>query len=273
MVRKLEDLLESLAGRLGPGAVVSDPAEVLVYECDGSALRRALPSAVVFPQRRDDVALVVTECARRGVPFLARGAGTGLSGGALALEGGVIVALNRMNRILSIDLPNGRAEVEPGVVNLALTRAVATEGFYFAPDPSSQSVCTIGGNVAHSSGGPHTLKYGVTASHVLALELVLPDGAVAEIGGFERPGYDLAGIVTGAEGTFGIVTRITVRLLRRPRAVRTLLAAFRSTGEASRAVSGIIAAGIIPAALEMMDSVVVAALEAAFGLRYPDGAS
>src|SRR5438552_9417703 len=205
MTSKPEEVIEALAGRLGPGAVVSDPSEVLVYECDGSSLRRAMPSAVVFPRGRDEVALVVTECARRSVPFLARGAGTGLSGGALALEGGVIVALNRMNRILSIDLPNGRAEVEPGVVNLALTRAVATEGFYFAPDPSSQSVCTIGGNVAHSSGGPHTLKYGVTASHVIALELVLPDGTVVEIGGHERPGYDLAGLVTGSEGRFGIV--------------------------------------------------------------------
>ena len=267
-----EELIATLTRRLGERAVVSDPAEVLVYECDGSALRRALPSAVVFPRETAEVAEVVRACASRGVPFLARGAGTGLSGGSLALGGGIVLALNRMDRILQIDLPNRRAVVEPGVVNLALTRAVAGDGLYYAPDPSSQAVCTIGGNVAHNSGGPHTLKYGVTANHVLALEMVLSDGTIAEIGGSDRPGYDLAGIVTGSEGTFGIITRITVRLMRRPASVRTLLAAFPSTDEAARAVSGITAAGIIPAALEMMDSIVVGALEAAFGLRYPAGA-
>src|SRR5436309_1631103 len=160
-------------------------------------MRRSLPRAVVFPRGAAEVAAAVSECASRGVPFLARGAGTGLSGGSVALEGAVVVALNRMNRILEIDLPNRRAMVEPGVVNLTITRAVAPEGFYYAPDPSSQNVCTVGGNVAHNSGGPHTLKYGVTVNHVLGLEMVLPDGRVARIGGPDRPGYDLGGIVAG----------------------------------------------------------------------------
>jgi glycolate oxidase len=267
-----DGLLEALAGLLRKEDVLSDPSEILVYESDGSTLHSAMPRAVVYPRTTTEIAAIVAECSRRGVPFVARGAGTGLSGGAMALDGGVILALNRMNRILSIDLPNRRAVVEPGVTNLAITRAVAADGFYYAPDPSSQAVCTIGGNVAHNSGGPHTLKYGVTVNHIIALEMVLPDGTVVEVGGPDRPGYDLAAVVTGSEGMFGIVTRATVRLLRRPESVRTLLAAFPSIAEASRAVSEIVASGVIPAALEMMDSVVVEALEAAFGFRYPPGA-
>jgi len=267
-----QELLAVFARLLGADAVVSDPDEVLVYECDASTMRRAPARAIVFPRGAEQVAAVVAECSRRGVPFLARGAGTGLSGGAVALERGVVIALNRMNRILAIDLPNGRAVVEPGVANAAVTRAVAADGWYYAPDPSSQAVCTVGGNVAHNSGGPHTLKYGVTVNHVLGLQMVLTDGSIVEIGGTERPGYDLLGLVTGSEGTLGIVTRITVRLLRRPDAVRTLLASFGSIPDAARAVSEIVAAGIVPAALEMMDAVVVEALRAAFGLTYPEGA-
>jgi glycolate oxidase len=267
-----QDLLAALSRHVGAEAVVSDPSEILVYECDASTMRRAMPRAIVYPRGTEDVAAIVGECSRRGVPFLARGAGTGLSGGAVALERGVVIALNRMNRILEIDLPNRRAVVEPGVANAAVTRAVAADGFYYAPDPSSQAVCTVGGNVAHNSGGPHTLKYGVTVDHVLGLQMVMTDGSIVEIGGAERPGYDLLGLVTGSEGTFGIVTQITVRLLRRPDSVRTLLAAFPSIPDAARAVSEIVAAGIVPAALEMMDAVVVEALRAAFGLTFPPGA-
>jgi len=267
-----KNLLAAFARILGADAVVSEASEILVYECDASTMRRALPRAIVYPRGAEQVAAVVSECSRRGVPFLARGAGTGLSGGAVPLDRGVVIALNRMNRILEIDLPNGRAVVEPGVANSAITRATAADGYYYAPDPSSQAVCTVGGNVAHNSGGPHTLKYGVTVNHVLGLQMVLTDGSIVEIGGGERPGYDLLGVITGSEGTFGIVTRITVRLLRRPAAVRTLLAAFGSIPDAARAVSEIVAAGIVPAALEMMDAVVVEALRAAFGLTFPPGA-
>jgi len=265
-------LLDELIPILGAGNVLSDPSEILVYESDGSTMHNVQPGGVVYPRGTEQIAAVVTACARAGVPFVARGAGTGLSGGAMALGDGIIVALNRMNRILSVDPANRRAEVEPGVTNLSITKEAAPHGLYFAPDPSSQSVCTIGGNIAHNSGGPHTLKHGVTVNHLIALEFVLPDGRVVEIGGPERPGYDLAALVTGSEGTFGIVSRATVKLTRRAEGVRTLLAAFVSPRDASRAVSGIIAAGVIPAALEMMDSVVVEALTAAFGFRFPPGA-
>src|SRR5262249_1451321 len=266
------ELIAAFTDLLGPDAVVSDPSEILVYECDASTMRRSLPRAIVYPRGTEQVASVVRECARRGVPFLARGAGTGLSGGAVALERGVVIALNRMNRILEIDLQNGRAIVEPGVANSAVTRAVSADGYYYAPDPSSQAVCTIGGNVAHNSGGPHTLKYGVTVNHVLGLQMVTTEGAIVEIGGEERPGYDLLGLVVGSEGTFGIVTRVTVRLLRRPAAVRTLVGASGPARAAARALSARGGGGIAPAALEMMDAVVVEALRAAFGLKYPHGA-
>jgi glycolate oxidase len=205
-------------------------------------------------------------------PFVARGAGTGLSGGAMALCGGVVIALNRMDRVLAVDGPNRRAVVQPGVANAAVSRAAAPFGLHYAPDPSSQAVCTIGGNVAHNSGGPHTLKRGVTVNHVLGLQCVLPDGEVVRIGGDGRPGLDLAALFCGSEGTLGLVTEITLRLLPRPAAVCTLLAAFREPQEASRAVSALVAAGHVPAALEMMDAVVVEALQAAFGFQFPPGA-
>jgi glycolate oxidase len=263
---------EAFAAIVGEESVATDPADLHVYESDGSTLRRALAEAIVLVNSAEEVAAVVSLCAARSIPFLARGAGTGLSGGALALRGGIIVAMNRMNRILEIDLANRRAVVEPGVTNSAITRAVAPAGFYYAPDPSSQAVCTIGGNVAHNSGGPHTLKYGVTANHILAVELVLPDGRIVAIEEPHPGGRDLLGLVVGSEGTFGIVTKVAVRLTRKPEAVRTALAAFRTPAEASRAVAGIIAAGIVPAALDMLDAVVVAALEAAFGFHFPEGA-
>ena len=268
----LGSLVAELSAALGADNVLSDPSEILVYESDGSTMHDVRPGAVVYPRGTDQIVAVVTACARAGVPFVARGAGTGLSGGAMALGHGVIVALNRMNRILAVDAENRRAVVEPGVVNLSVTKAAAPYGLYFAPDPSSQSVCTIGGNVAHNSGGPHTLKHGVTVNHLLSVELVLSDGRVVEVAGPQRPGYDLAAAVCGSEGTFGIVSKATVKLTRRPESVRTLLAAFAAPRDASRAVSGIVASGIVPAALEMMDAVVVEALAAAFGFRFPPGA-
>jgi len=272
MTRADGDLLGSLAAVVGPQNVGADAASLRVHENDGSTLHPARPHAVVWPSTAEEVAAVVRTCAARGTPFVARGAGTGLSGGAMALEGGVVIALNRMNAILGIDAPNLRARVQPGVTNLSVSRAVAPLGLYYAPDPSSQAVCTVGGNVAHNSGGPHTLKHGVTVNHVLGLQLVLPDGDLVELGGAERPGYDLLALLCGSEGTLGIVTAITVRLLRRPAGVRTLLAAFETPQQASLAVAEVIASGTVPAALEMMDSVVVEALTAAFGFTFPEGA-
>jgi glycolate oxidase len=213
-------------------------------------------------------------CYEEGVPFVARGSGTGLSGGALPIESGVLIVLARMRRILEVDIPNARAVVEPGVINLWVTQAAAPEGFYYAPDPSSQLVCSIGGNVAENSGGAHCLKYGFTTNHVTGLEVVLPDGEVVELGGkaCEYPGYDLVGAFVGSEGTLGIATQITVRLLRKPETVRTLLAAFGSMEEAGGAVSGIIAAGIVPAAVEMMDRLSREAAERAAHAGYPPDA-
>jgi glycolate oxidase len=267
-----DGLLDTLRDAVGRKQVVTDLGARLVHADDGSVLHPGLPRAVVYPTSTEEVAAVVRTCAAAGVPFVARGAGTGLSGGAVALDGGVVVSLQRMTAIVSLDPQNRRAVVQPGVSNLAVSRAAEPHGLYYAPDPSSQAVCTIGGNVAHNAGGPHTLKYGVTVDHVLGLTLVLPDGSVSEAGGPERPGYDLVALLTGSEGTLGIVTEISVRLLRKPEAVSTLLAAFATPDAASHAVAAIIAGGVVPAALEMMDAVVVAALEAAFGFRYPEGA-
>ncbi len=199
--------------------MLSDPADLLVYESDGLTLFRALADFVVFPTSAEQVAAVVRLANREGLPFVARGAGTGLSGGCLPAEGGVVISLMRMNRILEVDYDNQLAVVEPGLVNLHLTRAVAPRGYYYAPDPSSQQACTIGGNIANNSGGPHTLKYGVTTNHVLGLEVVMPDGEIVWLGGRTREvlGYDLTGVFVGSEGTFGIATKAVVRLLRRPR--------------------------------------------------------
>ncbi|MCB9898259.1 MAG: FAD-binding protein [Planctomycetes bacterium] len=231
----------------------------------------ALPRAVVFPRDTADVAAIVRACADARVPFVARGAGTGLSGGATALDGGIVLALNRMDRVLAVDPVDRTATLEPGVRNLAVSEAAAEHGLFYAPDPSSQAVCTVGGNVAHNSGGPHTLKHGVTVNHVLGLTLVQPDGHVVRVGD-GACGYDLLALLTGSEGTLGIVTEVTVRLLRRPETVVTLLAAFDSIEAASEATSAVIAAGIVPAALEMLDAEVVTALRAAFGFEFPGGA-
>jgi glycolate oxidase len=270
--RSLRAEMEAL---LGKGAVLSDPDELLVYESDGLTLFRALADFVVFPSTAEHVSLLVKLANREGIPFVARGAGTGLSGGCLPAEGGLVISLMRMNRILEVDYDNQVAIVEPGLVNLHLTWAVAPRGFYYAPDPSSQQACTIGGNIANNSGGPHTLKYGVTTNHVLGLEVVLPDGELLWLGGKTRDpqGYDLLGLFVGSEGTFGIATKIAVRILRKPQAVKTVLAVFNEVDAASEAVSAIIGSGLIPAAIEMIDQLTIQAVEDAFGCGYPRDAA
>ncbi len=225
----------------------------------------------MLPEDAEGVRRAVEACHAEGVPFVARGSGTGLSGGALAVEEGVLIVLARMRRIVDVDIANARVVVGPGVINLWVTEAVAPHGYYYAPDPSSQLVCSIGGNVAENSGGAHCLKYGFTVNHVTGVEVVLADGAVVHLGGKapDAPGYDLLGAFIGSEGTLGVATRVTLRVVRKPEAVRTLLAAFPSADEAGAAVSGIIAAGIVPAAVEMMDALAIQAAEAAVHPGYP----
>jgi glycolate oxidase len=270
--RSLRRELEAILGR---GAVLSDPDELLVYESDGLTLFRALADFVVFPTSAEQVAAVVRLANREGLPFVARGAGTGLSGGCLPAEGGIVISLMRMNRVVEVDYENQIAVVEPGLVNLHLSWAVGPRGYYYAPDPSSQQACTLGGNVANNSGGPHTLKYGVTVNHVLGLQVVMPDGEIVWLGGRTRqaPGYDLAGLFVGSEGTFGIATRIVVRILRTPQAAKTVLAVFDRMEQASSAVSAIIARGLVPAAVEMIDQLTMQAVEDAFGCGYPRDAA
>jgi glycolate oxidase len=263
-----------LRDTLGEEHVITEPEQLRVYECDGLTGHRAVPELVVLPGSTEDVQIVLRACHRERVPFVARGAGTGLSGGATPVAGGVVVSLARMNRILEIDLASQRIVVEPGVANLDASRAVVADGFFYAPDPSSQQVCTIGGNVAENSGGAHCLKYGFTAHHVTGLTFVLPDGEVVELGGkaLDPDGPDLLGVIVGSEGTLGIATRITLRLVRTPEAVRTLLAAFHTMDAAGAAVSGIVAAGIMPSAVEMMDRLTIDAAERAVAPGYPEGA-
>jgi glycolate oxidase subunit GlcD len=259
----VDELVKKLCAALDNHRVLSEPDELLVYECDGLTYHKNRPRAVVFPQSTEEVSAVIKILAHENVPFVARGAGTGLSGGAIAQANGVIIELARMNRILKIDYENQLATVEPGVINIFLSQAIASRGYFYAPDPSSQTSCTLGGNVAENAGGPHCLKYGMTTNHILGLEVVLPDGEIIEMGGeADQIGYDLRGVFVGSEGMFGIATKITVRLMRRPQSVETLLADFTSVVDASRAVSAIIAAGILPAALEMMDNATIRAVEA-----------
>jgi glycolate oxidase len=260
-------LLTELEAAVGAGSVISDPTALRTYETDGLAGHRAIPVAVVLPGSTAEVAAAVRVCAARGVPFVARGAGTGLSGGAVPVAEGIVIGLARMRSILEIDLPNRRVRVQPGVTNLEVTAAVARNGLYYAPDPSSQQVCTIGGNIAENSGGAHCLKYGFTTNHVLEAEVVLADGSVVRLDPWSR--LDLLGAVVGSEGTLGIVTEAVVRVLPRPERVETLLAPFPSTDAAGEAVSAIIAAGVVPAAIEMMDALTIGAAEAAVGAGLP----
>jgi len=258
------DLIAALERAVGSERCLSRLEQLLVYECDGLTLHSAKPAAVVLPRSRDEVCAVVAACRMHAVPFVPRGAGTGLSGGALANEGAVVIECSQMNRILDVDVDNRIAVVEPGVINADLSSAIAEFGLFYAPDPSSQLACTIGGNVAENSGGPHTLKYGTTTNHILALELVLPDASVVELGSPTgmSAGYDLVGAVVGSEGTLGVVTKITVRLSAIPVCVETLLASFPDVVSACRAVGSVIEAGLVPAALEIIDSRTIAAVEA-----------
>lgn len=260
----MNPISEQLRQILPPDRVLSERDEVLAYESDGLTIHRNRPLAVVLPESAEEVSAIVRLLGRVHVPFVARGAGTGLSGGALAAPDSVLIELARMNRIIKVDYENRLAVVETGLINAHLSRAVAEAGYYYAPDPSSQMSCTIGGNVAENSGGPHCLKHGMTTNHILALEVVLPDGEIVQLGsaGADTPGYNLVGVFIGSEGMFGIATKITVRLMRIPQAVKTMLADFTTVEAASRAVSAIIAARILPAALEMMDNLTVKAVEA-----------
>jgi glycolate oxidase subunit GlcD len=257
-------LLDALRAALGAEAVLSRPEDLLAYEADGLTLSAHPPDAVVLPRTTEEVVAVVRACAAAGVPFVPRGAGTGLSGGAVAACGGVVIECSRMDRILEIHAEDRYAVVQPGVVNAELSRAVSPHGLFYAPDPSSQAACTLGGNVAENSGGPHTLKYGTTTDHVLALELVLPDGERVELGtpSGVAPDLDLPGAVVGSEGTLGVVTRIWVRLVPKPEAVETLLAIFPDVVSSCRAVTAIIRAGLVPAALEIVDQRTIRAVEA-----------
>jgi glycolate oxidase subunit GlcD len=257
-------LVAALRGVVGDAACLVRPEELFVYEADALTLHRARPRAVVLPLDKIQVAQVVKVCRAHEVPFVARGAGTGLSGGALALEGAVVIECSRMNRILEVNPVDRYAVVQAGVINAELSKTVACHGLFYAPDPSSQAACTIGGNVAENSGGPHTLKYGTTTNHVLALEVVLPDGEFVTLGSRTGwlPGYDLVGAFVGCEGTLGVVTEATVRLTEIPQSVETLLAVFSDLLSACRAVGAIIGAGMIPAALEIVDQRTIAAVEA-----------
>lgn len=252
-----------LRAALGERSVLTEPDELLVYESDALTVHKRLPSAVVIPRSAEEVAAAVKILAVEGIPFAPRGAGTGLSGGALSLGGAVIFELARLNRILKLDYENRLAVVETGVINAHLSQATSPHGFHYAPDPSSQIACTIGGNVAENSGGPHCLKYGMTVNHVLAVEVVLPTGEIVTLGGggVDAPGYDLLGVFVGSEGTFGIATKATLKLTRLPQSIKTLLAEFMTVTDASRSVSGIIAAGILPAALEMLDGMTIKVIE------------
>ena len=264
-------VIRELMNIVGEKSVLYRKEDLVSYECDGFTLQKGMPKAVVFPETTEQVSEIVKFLHGEKIPFIARGAGTGLSGGAIPLGGEVIISLVRMKKLLHVDFENRQAVVQPGFVNLKLTNSIADKGYYYAPDPSSQYACTIGGNVAENAGGAHCLKYGVTTNHILGLEVVLPNGDVIEIGKDgvpDQPGYDLLGILTGSEGTLGIVTKITVKVLKNPEAKKTVLAYFDNVQDGSQAVSDIISAGIIPAALEMMDKTAIEGVEAA---AYPVG--
>jgi glycolate oxidase len=265
-----EQLIIELGRIVGKRNVLSSPEELLVYQYDAS-IERGNPQAVVFPISAEQVSGIVKLCNRLDTPFVARGAGTNLSGGSLPIKGGVVICLSRMNRILEVDIANERAVVEPGVINLDISAALSPLGYYYAPDPASQKASTIGGNVAENAGGPHCFKYGVTTNHIPGLEVVTPEGEILQFGGKapDTPGYDLTGLFVGSEGTLGIATKIIVRIMRLPEAYKTLLAIYDSLADAGQTVSAIIAAGILPATLEMMDRIILGAVEASFQAGFP----
>jgi glycolate oxidase len=264
-------LVDQLLAIVGKSGLLASPSDLVVYECDGYTIEKNRPDVVVLPTSTEQVVQIVKTCNAHGVPFLPRGAGTSLAGGCLPIGGGVMIALTRMKKILEVNTRDRYAVVEPGVVNLWLTNHLRPLGYHYAPDPSSQGACTIGGNVATNSGGPHTLKYGVTVNHVLGLEFVLPDGTVVQTGGpvEDTPGYDLTGVIVGSEGTFGIATKVWVRIMRNPKAYRTLLGVFETVEDATNTISDIIGAAIVPAALEMLDRLILQAVEAAFHFGFP----
>ncbi|MFN0124925.1 MAG: FAD-linked oxidase C-terminal domain-containing protein [Blastocatellia bacterium] len=274
-------ILTQLTNIFGKDGFTVDDTELMVYECDGLTTQKVKPLAVVFPTNTDQVARVVRLLSSHGIAFGPRGAGTGLSSGAVPVgceknDRAVVIEMARMNKVLEVDYANQRAIVQPGVINVRLSQAVVARGYHYAPDPSSQTSCTIGGNVAENSGGPHCLKYGMTTNHILGIEAVLPDGQIVELGGHgaDTIGYDLLGAFVGSEGTFGIATKITVRLTRNPQMIVTLLADFPDIEDASRAVSAIIAAGMLPAALEMIDRVTINAVEdSVYAAGYPRDAA
>src|SRR3989454_949240 len=267
-------ILNQFRAIVGRG-LITEPSQLHTYECDGLTNFRVMPQAVLLPTLTEEVQAIVRVCDREKIPFVARGSGTGLSGGALPAAKGIVISLARMNRILEVDLSNARVVVEPGVINAEVTQRVAPHGYFYAPDPSSQSVCSIGGNVAENSGGAHCLKYGFTVNHVLGLRMVLYDGSVVDLGGpvLDQPGYDLTGVVVGSEGLLGIVTEVVLRILRKAEATRTFFATFPSTTEAGNAVSAIIASGVVPAAIEKMDTLAILAAKAATGVDWPEVAA
>ena len=266
-------LIRDLRRCLGAAGVLYEPADLQVYDCDGLTIEKRLPEAVVFPTTTEEVAEVVRICGRHDAPIVARGAGTSLAGGCLPIGGGVVLMLTRMKRIVEINVRDRMALVEAGVLNLQLARALSDTGLHFAPDPSSQIACTIGGNVATNAGGPHTLKYGVTLNHVLGVEAVLGDGSIISLGPLsDRAGLDLTGLLVGSEGTLAIVTKVWVKLTPNPQDYRTLRVTFDSVEEASNAISDVIASGIVPAAMELMDQGILAAVDEAFHFGFPDDA-
>jgi glycolate oxidase len=268
------DVVSQLESIVGPDGLVLTAEGRMVYECDMHTFYKGAPDAVALPVRAEQVQAIVRICRQAQVPIVPRGSGTGLIGGAMAPQGGLMVSMNRMASILDVDLPNRCATVQPGLINLWLSNALREGGWFFAPDPSSQMVSSIGGNVSTNAGGPHCLKYGITTNHVLGLELVTGQGDLVQLGGkiVDRPGYDLTGVAVGSEGTFGLVTAVTVRLTHLPEAVKTVLASFRTVVDASETVSAIIASGMVPAALEMLDEAIIRAINAGTGAGYPEGA-
>jgi glycolate oxidase len=265
-----QELVAELLKIFGPDGMLYAPEDVLVYEYDFS-LDKNLPEAVVFPSTTEQLSALLKLAAAHNIPVTPRGAGTGLSGGAIAVRGGIVVAMARLKKLLKLDVPNRYAVVQPGHVNLELSTEIAPSGYFFAPDPASQKASTIGGNLALNAGGPHCLAYGTTTNHILGLEMVLPGGEVVRTGGPapDRPGYDLTGFIVGSEGTLGIVSEATVKIMKKPEAVSTFLALFEDVGAASDAVSAVIGAGIVPAALEMMDQLTIRMVEEALQAGYP----